>query len=141
MAEAEHEDEIVASIKYEDESSFENATEKPLSESWRQEPLSIDESGKVARIIQACHDRDVVTLCELARTDGGFIEDEMRRRACASCVLPQQRRWLTQHRAYTTWKRLQRGYCGLAEAPTAPRRKSSCIRRPQSLRLLSPTRV
>ncbi|KAK3671562.1 GTPase-activating protein gyp8 [Recurvomyces mirabilis] len=51
----------------------------PLSASWRDEPLTRDERDKVQNILQACKDRDRKTLCELAATNDGLVEDEVRR--------------------------------------------------------------
>ena len=59
-----------------------NESQKPLSASWRDEPLSSNESNKVMLIIEACNAKDRDQLVALASTEGGFIEDEMRRRAC-----------------------------------------------------------
>ncbi|KAK5132506.1 hypothetical protein LTR08_008890 [Meristemomyces frigidus] len=56
----------------------------PLSASWRQAPLSQVEKDKVHRILQACRDRDLDELRELGTSDGGLIEDEVRRTACES---------------------------------------------------------
>lgn len=58
--------------------------QRPLSPSWRTDPLTPDEGKKVASIIQACNDADVAALAALASTEGGFIEDEIRRRTCRS---------------------------------------------------------
>ncbi|GAM84552.1 hypothetical protein ANO11243_025480 [Dothideomycetidae sp. 11243] len=53
----------------------------PLSASWRPEPLSSHESSKVDSIIRACSSKDFSALCNLAGTDEGFVEDEIRRQA------------------------------------------------------------
>ncbi|KAF2154275.1 hypothetical protein K461DRAFT_277381 [Myriangium duriaei CBS 260.36] len=53
----------------------------PLSSSWREEPLSPRESSKVASIIRACSSNDFSTLCSLAGTEQGFVEDAIRRQA------------------------------------------------------------
>lgn len=55
---------------------------RPLSASWREDPLSLIESGKVMQIIEACNRKDRAKLVTLASTEDGFVEDEMRRRAC-----------------------------------------------------------
>ncbi|KAK5112353.1 hypothetical protein LTR62_004316 [Meristemomyces frigidus] len=51
----------------------------PLSTSWRAEPLSSSEREKVQCILRACRDRDFNTLCTLASTEGGLVEDGLRR--------------------------------------------------------------
>ncbi|TKX24139.1 Rab-GTPase-TBC domain-containing protein 4 [Elsinoe australis] len=53
----------------------------PLSEYWRAEPLSGSERSKVASIIKACTDHDLKKLAALSSTEGGFVEDEVRRMA------------------------------------------------------------
>ncbi|KAK5116565.1 hypothetical protein LTR85_009190 [Meristemomyces frigidus] len=53
----------------------------PLSASWRHEPLSPVENDKVQRILRACRDRDLDQLRELVISEGGLIEDEVRRTA------------------------------------------------------------
>lgn len=55
---------------------------EPLSASWRKEPLNTDEAIKVSQILQACKDKDTQRLITLAATEGGFVEDEVRRLAC-----------------------------------------------------------
>lgn len=64
--------------------SITNSNGGPLSESWRAEPLSGSEKSKVASIIKACTDHDLKKLAALSSTEGGFVEDEVRRMACAS---------------------------------------------------------
>jgi len=54
----------------------------PLSASWRENPLSQVEQAKVQRILEACRDRDLDTLRHLAASEGGLVEDEIRRTAC-----------------------------------------------------------
>ena len=39
-------------------------------------------------ILQACRDRDVPTLTELADSEGGLLEDELRRDACEEGIAP-----------------------------------------------------
>lgn len=58
----------------------------PLSASWREQPLSQNERTKVQLILQACADRDLVALRELATSEGGLVEDEIRRTACMSLL-------------------------------------------------------
>lgn len=58
------------------------APQAPLSASWRKEPLSADEKYKVHHILKACRDRNVTILKDLASSDGGLVEDELRRTAC-----------------------------------------------------------
>ena len=57
-------------------------TAPPLTASWRLEALSQTEKDKVHRILQACRDRDLNELRELGTSEGGLIEDEVRRTAC-----------------------------------------------------------
>jgi hypothetical protein len=54
----------------------------PLAESWREQPLPQDERDKTRRILEACRDRDLDVLRELAVSEGGLVEDEIRRTAC-----------------------------------------------------------
>lgn len=54
----------------------------PLSASWREEPLSHNEQNKVQHILQACRDRNLDKLRTLAASEGGLVEDEIRRTAC-----------------------------------------------------------
>lgn len=51
----------------------------PLSESWRAEPLSLEDKSKVLTIKGACKLDDFSALCTHAGTDNGFVEDEVRR--------------------------------------------------------------
>ncbi|KAF4551918.1 Rab-GTPase-TBC domain-containing protein 2 [Elsinoe fawcettii] len=60
-------------------SSITSDVSRPLSDSWRAEPLTSRERAKVAQTIRACSERDLATLGDLATTEGGFIEDEIRR--------------------------------------------------------------
>ncbi|KAK3074778.1 GTPase-activating protein gyp8 [Teratosphaeriaceae sp. CCFEE 6253] len=53
----------------------------PLSASWRSEPLSSHEWDKVQSILEACRDRNLILLRKLATSQGGLIEDEVRRTA------------------------------------------------------------
>lgn len=55
---------------------------EPLSRSWRKEPLSTNEASKVTQILHACKDQDIEQLIALAATEGGFVEDQVRRLAC-----------------------------------------------------------
>lgn len=41
-----------------------------------------DTEAKVDRITQACRDRDLCALRELAAAEGGLINDDLRRTAC-----------------------------------------------------------
>lgn len=43
---------------------------------------SSDEKDKIARILSACRDRDLEALCELACSEKGLVDDEVRRTAC-----------------------------------------------------------
>ena len=54
----------------------------PLSASWRSEPLSPTEREKVSKILKASRDRDLTALRDLATSQGGLVEDEVRRTAC-----------------------------------------------------------
>ncbi|KAL1305305.1 hypothetical protein AAFC00_002208 [Neodothiora populina] len=54
---------------------------EPLSSSWREEPLTSDEASKVTQILRACRDQDRNQLIALAATEGGFVEDHVRRLA------------------------------------------------------------
>ncbi|KAK4955588.1 GTPase-activating protein gyp8 [Elasticomyces elasticus] len=53
----------------------------PLTASWRAKPLSLPERDKVQDILAACRDRDLTALRALATSEGGFVEDEVRRSA------------------------------------------------------------
>ncbi|KAK5724069.1 GTPase-activating protein gyp8 [Elasticomyces elasticus] len=53
----------------------------PLTASWRAKLLSLPERGKVRDILAACRDRDLTALRALATSEGGFVEDEVRRSA------------------------------------------------------------
>ncbi|KAK5187961.1 GTPase-activating protein gyp8, partial [Cryomyces antarcticus] len=57
---------------------------KPLSASWRPEPLSEAEGSKVVQILEACRNRDVEALAALATSRHGLVEDEIRRAACVA---------------------------------------------------------
>ncbi|KAG9549540.1 hypothetical protein KCU79_g14329, partial [Aureobasidium melanogenum] len=52
---------------------------QPLSNSWRNEPLTPAESSKVAEILRACKNGDREQLAALATSSGGLIEDHVRR--------------------------------------------------------------
>ena len=65
----------------------------PLSASWRHEPLSQFERDKVHMILRACGDRDIDVLRELASSEGGLIEDEVRRAACMHALQPVTVAW------------------------------------------------
>lgn len=54
----------------------------PLSASWRREQLSQSERDKAFEILKACGDRDLDKLRDLATSEGGLVEDEIRRTAC-----------------------------------------------------------
>lgn len=41
-----------------------------------------DEKHKVHQILHACKTRDLIELRKLATSEGGLIEDEVRRTAC-----------------------------------------------------------
>ncbi|KAL2352567.1 GTPase-activating protein gyp10 [Cryomyces antarcticus] len=72
---------------------------KPLSASWRPEPLSEAEGSKVVQILEACRNRDVEALAALATSRHGLVEDEIRRAAwpvllgCSSDAYKQQPPW------------------------------------------------
>lgn len=55
---------------------------QPVSNSWRDEPLTSAESSKVTDILQACKNGDREQLAALATSSGGLIEDQVRRIAC-----------------------------------------------------------
>lgn len=68
------------------ESSILNGNEKiegqqPFSDSWPEVVLTSSEVQKAAEVIEACEPRDVARLAALASTHGGFVNDEVRRRA------------------------------------------------------------
>ncbi|KAF2763706.1 hypothetical protein EJ03DRAFT_303334 [Teratosphaeria nubilosa] len=77
----------------------------PLSASWRPEPLTRDERAKVHDILKACHGGDVAWLRQLAASEGGLIEDELRRTAWPILIgcHPRQRTIET-----VSWKELAR---------------------------------
>ncbi|KAH9826081.1 TBC1 domain family member 20-like [Teratosphaeria destructans] len=52
-----------------------------LSATWRSDPLIRDKGAKVHDILKACHDVDVDWLRQLAASEGGLVEDELRRTA------------------------------------------------------------
>ncbi|KAH0005878.1 hypothetical protein KCU78_g12628, partial [Aureobasidium melanogenum] len=52
---------------------------QPLSNSWRNEPLTPAESSKVTEILRACKNGDREQLVALATSSGGLIEDHVRR--------------------------------------------------------------
>jgi hypothetical protein len=54
----------------------------PLSASWRPAPLSEQERLKVQQILTACKDHDLEALGSLAASEGGLVEDQVRRVAC-----------------------------------------------------------
>lgn len=56
----------------------------PLSASWRLKPLSQAENDKVHRILRACDEHNLDDLRHLATSEGGLIEDEVRRATCTS---------------------------------------------------------
>lgn len=61
-----------------------SCTLPPLSASWRDDPLNPTERDKVQQILRACKDGDVVALQQLATSQNGLVEDEVRRTACRS---------------------------------------------------------
>ncbi|KAK0276048.1 GTPase-activating protein gyp8 [Friedmanniomyces endolithicus] len=63
-----------------------STSQLPLSASWRSEPLSATEQAKVRNILKACRDRHLVALRDLATSEGGLIEDEIRRTACTQAI-------------------------------------------------------
>ncbi|KAK4541682.1 hypothetical protein LTR36_007826 [Oleoguttula mirabilis] len=74
----------------------------PLTASWRLEPLSPAEKDKVHRILRACRDRDLDELRGLGTTEGGLIEDEVRRTAWPILLGSDQ----DQHATNTEWSSL-----------------------------------
>ncbi|KAK4964891.1 hypothetical protein LTR28_003577 [Elasticomyces elasticus] len=56
-----------------------DVSHEPLAASWRAEPLSAAETSKVVQILEACRDHDLPALAALATSDGGLVEDEIRR--------------------------------------------------------------
>lgn len=54
----------------------------PVNSSWRKGPLSPQDKEKIEKILAACRDRDLEALAHLATSQGGLIEDELRRTAC-----------------------------------------------------------
>lgn len=54
----------------------------PLSASWTRQSLSPKTKAKVERVLTACRGRDLDALKELAASEGGLVEDEVRRTAC-----------------------------------------------------------
>jgi len=58
----------------------------PLSASWRSEPLSATERAKVRDILEACRDHHLIALRDLATSEGGLVEDEIRRTACTQAI-------------------------------------------------------
>ncbi|KAF2161158.1 hypothetical protein M409DRAFT_69995 [Zasmidium cellare ATCC 36951] len=53
----------------------------PVNSSWQKGPLSPDDKEKVTKVLAACRNRDLQTLAHLATSQGGLIEDEVRRTA------------------------------------------------------------
>lgn len=98
------------------------AVAPPLSASWRDEPLSETERAKVTDVLQACRDLDLPQLRYLAASEGGLVEDEVRRTACmrspAANELPTTADRIhegpillgsrqDQHEASVEWRKLQ----------------------------------
>ena len=48
-------------------------------------------SGKVEQIRRACRDRDCAALINLAKTEGGLIDDDVRREACMIYIVRKSR--------------------------------------------------
>lgn len=59
-------------------------TVSPINVSWQKGPRSPQDKEKVTRVLAACQDRDRAALADLATSQGGLIEDELRRTACMS---------------------------------------------------------
>lgn len=57
----------------------------PLSGPSKAESLSDVDKAKASQILAACRDRDLEALRELAASENGLIEDDIRRTACKSC--------------------------------------------------------
>lgn len=87
-----------------DEATEKADSGKPISDSWRDEPLTLAESLKVTQVLQACSDNDREQLIALATTPGGFVEDHVRRIACKSFSSPLRGSVAnTDFRANTPW--------------------------------------
>jgi hypothetical protein len=68
--------------------------DKQPAESTPRSPQTLDTSkaDKVDRILLACHESDLDTLATLATSDGGLLNDEIRRTACMHLRI-QMRTW------------------------------------------------
>lgn len=53
--------------------------EEKITSKWRSESLSDQENEKVMKILEACRSEDLYALANLATSEGGLVEDEMRR--------------------------------------------------------------
>lgn len=56
----------------------------PVHPDDEKDTLSAVLKEKTARISAACRDRDLEALADLATSEGGLVQDELRRRACTS---------------------------------------------------------
>lgn len=54
----------------------------PAEASWKSQPLSQHQQAKVHDILAACRDDNHEALTQLAASEGGLVEDEVRRTAC-----------------------------------------------------------
>jgi len=67
---------------------------QPLAESALQSPPTVDtgKADKADRILRACRENDLSSLITLATSDGGLLNDEIRRTACMHLHI-QTRTW------------------------------------------------
>lgn len=56
----------------------------PINASWQKGEVSAQDKVKITKVLAACRDRDLAALARLATSQGGLIEDEVRRTACTS---------------------------------------------------------
>jgi hypothetical protein len=54
---------------------------------------SLEESAKRIAILDACKNRDLEALRDLAISEGGLLSDTIRHEACKSKTLPTTRSW------------------------------------------------
>jgi hypothetical protein len=66
-----------------DEDNSRRANEQPLSATVADtQAPSPQQSNKIEQIRKACHDRNCANVISLAKTEGGLINDDVRREAC-----------------------------------------------------------
>lgn len=72
------------------------------------QPQSEQDKPKTARILEACSNRDIKGLAELASSERGLVDDQSRRRAC-KVPQPVNRllRLLISNRAIIAWLRAE----------------------------------